>query len=169
MLSNLHRTQFVAPAHRVNRQLSQSLQDFRNRISEHALSALGVPLRTTDIAPNIEEPRPPDIRVGKIFDHNWELLSFLIPVSLIKRAVKRHFQQRIRDVVFMNLSRLVSQWEEVIHASLRELERDSICRLEDLTDTVERLSAGHNDDTPQIRDDARSIEEIRSRIGATSR
>jgi len=46
-LSKRHRSDFVEPVHRVNRLLSQSLQDFRNRLSERTLEALGVPLRTT--------------------------------------------------------------------------------------------------------------------------
>ncbi len=64
-----------------------------------------------------EDPRSPDVRVGKIFDHHWELLSFLVPMAIVKGAVKRHFQRKVGDVVFMNLSRLVSQWEGIVHAS----------------------------------------------------
>lgn len=163
-LSDRHRPEFLSPLHHVNRQLSHSLQDFRNRLSEHVLEALGVPLRTTDIAPTISEPSSPDIRVGKIFNHNWELLSFMIPVSLIKGTVKRHFQQKVRDVVFMNLSRLVSQWEEVVNASLRDIEKDSVCRLEALTETIQQLTTAAKDDAPRIRADLQSIEETRARI-----
>jgi hypothetical protein len=45
-MSKRHRSDFVESVHRVSRLLSQSLQDFRNRLSERALEALGVPLRT---------------------------------------------------------------------------------------------------------------------------
>ena len=116
-LSKKHRSEFVEPVRRVSRQLSQSLQDFRNRLSERTLETLGVPLRTTEMDLHTEDPRSPDVRVGKIFDHHWELLSFLVPMAIVKGAVKRHFQRKVGDVVFMNLSRLVSQWEGIVHAS----------------------------------------------------
>ena len=65
-LSKQHHGDFVAPVQRVSRQLSQSLQDFRNRLSERTLEALGVPLRTTQIDLQTQDPRSPDVRVGKV-------------------------------------------------------------------------------------------------------
>jgi hypothetical protein len=47
-LSKKHITEFTKPLRRVGRQLSQSLQDFRNRLSERTLTALGVPLGDGD-------------------------------------------------------------------------------------------------------------------------
>jgi GTP-binding protein EngB required for normal cell division len=79
-LSTRHRGEFVAPVRRVGRQLSQSLQDFRNRLSERTLETLGVPLRTTEIELHTQDPKSPDVRVGRIFDRNWELLSWLLPM-----------------------------------------------------------------------------------------
>jgi hypothetical protein len=53
------------------------------------------------------------------------VFSIAIPISLVKGIVKRHFQRKVADVVFMNLSRLASQWEQVVNASLLELEKES--------------------------------------------
>lgn len=39
---------------------------FRNRISEAALAALGIPVHTTEVETEIQPPPSPDIRVGKI-------------------------------------------------------------------------------------------------------
>lgn len=152
-LSRQHRGEFLEPARRAGRQLSQSLQDFRNRLAKQTLDALGVLLETTQVELTAQEPRSPDIRVGRIFDHNWELVSAAVPMSLLQDSVKRHFTRRVADVVFMNLSRLASQWEEVMGAALSGLERDSVERLETLIRTVENLIASAGQDAPRIRED----------------
>jgi GTP-binding protein EngB required for normal cell division len=163
-LSRKHRNEFVAPVRRASRQLSQSLQDFRNRLSERTLETLGVPLRTTEIELRTQDPRSPDVRVGKIFDHNWELLSWLVPMSLVKGAVARHYERKVADAVFMNLSRLVSQWEEIVNAALRVLEKESTRRLDGLIATIEKLIASAGQEAPRIREDLAQVEALRSRV-----
>jgi GTP-binding protein EngB required for normal cell division len=163
-LSKRHRNDFVEPVHRVSRQLSQSLQDFRNRLSERTLEALGVPLRTTQIDLRTEEPRAPDVRVGKIFDHNWELLSFFVPMLLVQGLVKRHFERKVADVVFMNLSRLASQWEEIVNGALLSLEKESMRGLDGLVATIERLIASAGQEAPRIREDLNGLESFRTRV-----
>lgn len=152
-LSSRHREDFIEPARHVGRQLSQSLQDFRNRLSERTLEALGVPLRTTEVELRTGEPRTPDIRVGKIFDRNWELLSWVTPMALFKRTVRGHFERKVADAVFVNLSRLVSQWTDTVNASLLILEKDAGRRLDGLIATIERLIAAAGREAPQIRGD----------------
>jgi hypothetical protein len=152
-LSRQHRGDFLEPARRASRQLSQCLQDFRNRLAKQTLEALGVPVETTQAELATQEPRSPDIRVGRIFDHNWELLSLVARMSLLQGAVKRHFERRVADVVFMNLSRLASQWEETAAAALLILEKDSIARLDTLIATIEKLIASAGQDAPRIRED----------------
>ncbi len=163
-LSRTHRSGFVEPVQRVSRQLSQSLQDFRNRLSERTLETLGVPLRTTEMDLHTEDPRSPDVRVGKIFDHTWELLSFLVPMALLKGVVKNHFQRKVGDVVFMNLSRLASQWEDIVNAALLALERQAVRRLDSLIATIESLMASAGREAPQIREDLQQLEGLRSQL-----
>ena len=157
-LSRQHRSEFLEPARRASRQLSQCLQDFRNRLAKQTLEALGVPLQTTQVELATQDPRSPDIRVGRIFDHNWELLSVAVPMSLLQGAVKRHFERRVADVVFMNLSRLAAQWEEVVGAALLILEKDSIERLDTLIATIEKLIASAGQDAPRVREDLNRLE-----------
>lgn len=151
--SRQHRGEFLEPARSVSRQLSQSLQDFRSRLSERTLAVLGVPLRTTQSELQTADPRSPDIRVSKIFDHNWELVSFAAPRALWKGVVKRHFERTVADVVFMNLSRLASQWEEIVNAALLSLEKDAMVRLDSLIATIETLLASVGQEAPRIQED----------------
>ena len=166
-LSERHRTEFVEPIRRVGRQLTQSLQDFRNRLSERALIALGVPLRTSELELPIHEPTAPDTRVGRIFDRDWALISFLLPMWAIKGLVKRHFRRMVADVVFMNLSRLATQWEEAVGGSISTLEKEALRRLDGLVATIEKLIASAERETPQIRADLSSLEELRSALERT--
>jgi GTP-binding protein EngB required for normal cell division len=168
-LSKRHRSDFVEPVRRVSRQLSQSLQDFRNRLSERTLEALGVPLRTTQIDLRTEDPRSPDVRVGKIFDRNWELLSFLVPMVLFQGVVKRHFERKVADVVFMNLSRLASQWEGIVTGTLSALEKESMRRLDGLVATIERLIASAGQEAPRIREDLDTLESLRTQVLSSER
>ena len=164
-LSDGHRAEFVEPIRRVSRQLSQSLQDFRNRLSERALSTLGVPLRTSEMGLGVKDPSSPDVRVGKIFDRNWELLSFLLPMWVIGGLLQRHFRRKVADVVFINLSRLATQWEEVVKGSVSALEKEAIRRLDGLVATIEKLIASAGQETPGIRADLLRLEEMRGALG----
>lgn len=163
-LSAAHRAEFIEPVRRVGRQLSQSLQDFRNRLSERTLQTLGVPLRTTQIELRVEDPRSPDVRVGKIFDRNWELLSFVAAMALLSGVVKSHFRRKAADVVFINLSRLASQWENVVGSSLSAAEKESMHRLDSLIATIERLIASAGRETPRIREDVERLGSLRSEV-----
>lgn len=166
-LSAAHRGEFVEPVRRMSRQLSRLLQDFRNRLSERTLDALGVPLRTTELELVTEDPRAPDVRVGKIFDHSWELLSPVVPMGLVKGMVRAHFQRKVNDAVFTNLSRLASQWDAIVSPALLSLEKEALRRLDGLIGTVEALLASVGQEAPQIRDDLEQLEDLWHRVSHT--
>jgi GTP-binding protein EngB required for normal cell division len=167
-LSGKHRGEFVEPARRVSRQLSQSLQDFRNRLSDRMLETLGVPLRTTEMELRTDDPRGPDVRVGKIFDRNWELLSWLIPMALVRGIVWKHYRRKVEDLVFTNLSRLASQWADIVNASLLALDKQSIRRLDGLIGTIEKLIASAGQQAPRIREDIDRLEELRRGLNSAA-
>jgi GTP-binding protein EngB required for normal cell division len=160
-LSSRHRDEFIEPVRRTSRQLAQSLQDFRNRLSERVLEALGVPFKTTQVDFQPEPPRAPDVRVGKVFDRNWELLSPLAPMALVKGAIRRHFRNKIADAVFINLSRLASQWEEIVNGSLLALDKEAERGFDDLVGTIERLIAAAGEEAPGIRADLDRLAALR--------
>jgi hypothetical protein len=61
-----------------------------------------------------------------MFDHNWELVSFLIPMRLFAGLVRKHFSRKVAHLVVVHLSRLASQWEEIITSQLHSLEEESL-------------------------------------------
>jgi len=169
-LSIRERGSFVAPLNNVRRQAFRTLQQFRDRLSERTLRAFGVPLRTTETEIDVVEPRTPDIRVGRVFDRSWELLSPILPVWLVKAAVHRHFARTVSYVVYQNLSRLSTQWEGSINVALWSIEKEARRRLDELIGTVEHLvENSSNDRAPQILADLARIEMARKSLTAETR
>jgi GTP-binding protein EngB required for normal cell division len=162
-LSIRERTSFLAPLHKVRKQAFHALQQFRDRLSERTMRAFGVPLRTTETEINVVEPAVPDIRVGRVFDRNWELLSPLLPVWTIKAVVHRHFARTLSYLVYQNLSRVSAQWEESMNAVLWSIEKEARRRLDELIGSVEHLvESSSNERAPQLRSDLDRIEQARA-------
>jgi GTP-binding protein EngB required for normal cell division len=130
---------FLEPLRDMERQCQRLLQTFRDRLSERVLHLFGVALHTTEIEIEVQPPLTPDISVGRIFDHNWELLSALIPMVLVRGLVRGHFEDKVESEVLKHLSRLTSQWEEVINSSIRMAEKQALGRFKELVQTVRRL------------------------------
>lgn len=158
-ISVRERNQLLVPLRKVQTQSYRALQQFRDRLSERTIHVFGVPLRTTETEIHVVEPSTPNIRIGRIFDRSWDLLSPILPVWLIRGIVRRHFQQRISYLVYQNLSRLTTQWEESIHAALWDVEKEAKRRLEELIGTIEGLmESSTNERAPLIRADLDRIE-----------
>jgi len=159
------RGSFLAPLYKVQKQAFRALQQFRDRLSDRTLHAFGVPLRTTETGINVVEPRAPDIRVGRVFDRSWDLLSPVLPVWLIRAAVHRHFARTISYLVYTNLSRLSTQWEESINGAMWGVEKEAWRRLDELIGTVERLvESSSNERAPQLRADLERLERARKSL-----
>jgi hypothetical protein len=103
--------------------------------------------------------------VGRVFDHNWELLSWIAPMAVFRGVVKRHFERTVAQVVFVNFSRLASQWEAAVSDALSVLEKNSLGRLDDLVSTIEALTASAGQEAPQIQADLKRIESLQRDLG----
>ena len=170
VLSIRERGLFLAPLCKVQKQAFRALQQFRDRLSDHTLHAFGVPLRTTETDINVVEPKTPDVRIGRVFDRSWDLLSPILPVWLIRSAIHRHFARTISYLIYTNLSRLSTQWEESINGALWAVEKESRRRLEELLGTVERLVEGStNERAPQLRADLERLEQARKSLSGETR
>jgi hypothetical protein len=124
-------------------------------------------LRTSETEIALSEPRAPDIRVGRVFDRNYELLSPILPVWAVRAAVRQHFARTIPRAIEQNLSRLSSQWEAAIHAALRDLEKESCRRLDELMSTVQKIvQAPEEARVPQLRADLERVRRAREELAA---
>jgi GTP-binding protein EngB required for normal cell division/2-oxo-4-hydroxy-4-carboxy--5-ureidoimidazoline (OHCU) decarboxylase len=161
-LSTRERSALLDPLEQVRKQAFRALQQFRDRLSERTMRTFGVPLRTTESEIHVAAPGAPDVRIGRVFDRNWELLSPVLPAWLVRAAVYRHFTNTISYLIYQNLSRLSTQWEESLQRALREVEKEAQRRLEELLRTVERMVWNGSDDrAPEIRADLERLQEAR--------
>ncbi len=159
-LSEAKRNEFVQPLTDLQRQYQRLLQNFRDRLSERTMALYGVPLRTSEPEIKPKAPKMPDIKIGRAFDHNWELLSPIIPMSLLRSAVLRRFRRKIADETFKNLSRLTAQWEEIVRSAISGVQREAERRVEDVIASLERLTSATQGQAPQIRVDLEQVEAI---------
>ena len=139
VLSAAGQNQFCQPLRDVERQWRASLQTFRDELSVRVERLFGVPLRTTESEMEVEPPESPDISVGKIFDRNWELISWVIPMGIFRGVVHARFREKTAAEVQKNCSRLTTQWEERVTAAIESTAKQAAQRFDDLTRTVERL------------------------------
>jgi hypothetical protein len=130
---------FQATLRGFQRQCQEKLQAFREQLSERVLHTFGFSLRTSEAEIEVKPPRAPDVSVGKIFDHNWELLSALIPMRFVRGVFRRRFEEKIESEVFKHLSRLTSQWEESVRETIHVTEKEAGCRFDEFVFTVRRV------------------------------
>jgi len=169
-VSMSERPQLVQRLDGCGRQFRRYLQEFRDRLSERTMSAFGAPLRTTEVEFEVHEPTIPDVRIGKVFDRSWELLSPILPMWVIRPIVRSHFSRKIPYMIYKNLSRLASQWEEAINGALLGMEKEAERRLGELMSTVERLiETGRDDRVSTIRLNLEQIESARKAISQIGR
>lgn len=164
-ISRAERSRFEEPLHRVASQVVRHLQNFRDRLSDDVARAFNVPLPTSEVAIEVHEPREPDISTGRIFDRNWELLSPVLPVILIRRLVLHHFSGKVSEAVEANLSRLATQWQQSVNAAMLDVVTEAECRLDGLLATVEQLiQTASSDCIPAIQWDLDQLEAARDAL-----
>jgi GTP-binding protein EngB required for normal cell division len=167
-ISIKERGELLAPLDKLKQQIFRSSQNFRDRLSDQTYRAFGVPLRTSESEIVIEEPRTPDIYIGKIFDRNWELLSPIAPMSLFKPLVRRHFIGDVPYMIEKNLSRLATQWDESIRAAMMQILKEANRRLDELINSVERMITTTGDEAPKLRADIDRVNSCLSGLSAST-
>jgi hypothetical protein len=146
-ISAAHQDAFCRPLREVQRQCQGNLQSFRDQLSNKVMKAFGVPLHTTETEIEVQAPRSPDISVSRVFDHNWEVISFLIPMPLVRWAIERRFYERVESDVYKSLSRLTAQWEEKVHEAIFRTAKEAERRFDELVMTVSHLLSGEDQQT----------------------
>jgi GTP-binding protein EngB required for normal cell division len=163
-LSASHKTEFLKPLRDVQRQYLRVLQAFRDRISQRTMELFGVPLRTTETQIEPKAPDAPDIDIGRMFDHSWELLSPMIPMVAFRGAVKARFLNKVDYETFKNLSRLATQWTDIVAAAIHDMQREAEHRLEELIKTIDRLTASSTARAPEIRSDLGRVRQAQANL-----
>ena len=89
----------------------------------------------------------------------------MVPQLRVGGRVHRHFARTIAYLVYQNLSRFSTQWEESINSALWGVEKEARRRLDELMGTVERLvESSSNERAPQLRADLERLEKARKSL-----
>lgn len=140
-ISFSHHAEFQAEVAQADRRLTQAVQDFESRVAERFARVVGMQIRPVEVAAGAREPQAPDVSIGRIFDHAWELLSWAVPMPLFGGMIEGHLARRLPWEVTKHLSRLTTQWEESLRAAILEAQQQAQSAAEEFVSTLERVSS----------------------------
>ena len=143
---------------------SRIVRAFQDRLTQGIEKALHVQFDGAKFEVKIQEPKRPDVHIGNIFMTPWEILWFIIPMSLFRPLVNHHFLHRLPWDVDINLSRLASQWTESISVSMGDIAQQAKIFIQGEIDTVENLLNKTPDKGREIRKAIAELEEIKNLI-----
>jgi hypothetical protein len=136
----------AAAAAEENRLITQAEERFR-RIAEAFRDRLGRNIReemgVAVSAVAWEAVRPQlariDINTSRTFMFDWELLSWVLPMSLVGGLFQRHVLRRLSWEVEKNLTRLVGQWTDAATAAVTDLRTQAAVWVDAELATLDRL------------------------------
>ena len=143
---------------------SRMVRAFQDRLNQHIQEALHITFSGAEFEARIEKPVHPDIRIGKVFDTDLELIWFLIPMWIFRPLINRHFMNSLPWEVEKNLYRLASQWSGAIFRSIENLSGQAKVFMENELNTVENLLEKADDNRSLIEKNISAVESIASHL-----
>jgi GTP-binding protein EngB required for normal cell division len=140
----------------------RSVRAFQDRLAKEIERALGISFTGAQFHAEIDEPARPDVRVGKTFDTQIDLLWFLIPMSVFRSFAFRHYRKQIAWEVEKNLSRLASQWADAVNRSIGGLAGQSLGFMQDELVTIRGLVGNAEDRREEIRNALFELDRLES-------
>jgi GTP-binding protein EngB required for normal cell division len=162
--SGANRQTLSAPLVTGAKRLHRVLNSVRSQVAQRASGLLGAPVQLSEIETEASLPRPPQIHIGSTFEHHFELVWFLIPMTILRAFIERRLRRRLPYQVFKNLSRLASQWTEALTAELHRIERRLESELDEFVRTIEAVLSRTEQEEPGIRADLDLLDQIRRSI-----
>ncbi len=150
-ISKQEHRHFYGTLKKAHASLARSLEAFRMLLNSNVRKVLGVSLAEAEWDIKIAEPEHPDIRTFRASNYNLDLIWFLIPMFLFRRAFEKRFIEKIPWEVETNINRLAAQWEDRINAAIDGMHRQAVQYVKDETATIEALLSGARGRTEEIR------------------
>ncbi|MCK9390929.1 MAG: dynamin family protein [Syntrophales bacterium] len=142
--------------------LDRYLESFRALLGANIERVLGIKMASAEWKLEVTPPSRPDISIGHIFLFHFDLLWFLIPMAIFRGHFERHFINQLANQVYVNTSRLASQWEERINRAIEEMRKQAANYIRDEMATIEALLSQNPGRTNDIR-------QLTTRLEAASR
>ncbi len=134
----------------------------RKERKEKIQNVLHIELQDQPVALHKPEIKRPDISVYWAFDTNLDLLWFLIPMFIFRKAFGRFFLRRIPDETEKNLYRLVSALTLEINKEIFHMMDEALTVLRNDLITAEKILSSTGDETPKLQ---QKIENLKKLIG----
>ncbi|HVT30405.1 MAG TPA: dynamin family protein [Lacipirellulaceae bacterium] len=117
----------------------RGLDAFRDRLCRNILEATGIHVSSPSWeAVQPELPTIP-VNVGQTFMIHWDLLWWLLPMTLVGGLFRRHALRRAPEQCEMNLQRLISAWTDTTCQALSDLRSKAEAWVESELATLDRL------------------------------
>ena len=149
-ISRTEKAMFLEPLQRVEQHLMRTLQALQHRLAGHVQGALGVTLAPHDIVLEVPEPSAPPIDIGYV-DAAFSLVSPLISMSVFRLAIERSLLRKSRWETEKNLSRLASNWRDLVAKGINELTRQAEQQALDELAALEQTVAQTKSHAPRLR------------------
>jgi len=163
-LSKKEHRHFYGTLKKAHAGLARSLEAFRIILNGNVRKVLGVSLAEAEWDIKIAEPEQPDIRTFRASNYNLDLIWFLIPMFLFRRAFEKRFLEKIPWEVETNINRLAAQWEDRINAAIDGMQKQAVQYVRDETATIESLLSSACGRTDEIRQMIAGLQTISERL-----
>lgn len=163
-LSKKEHRHFYGTLKKAHAGLARSLEAFRIILNGNVRKVLGVSLAEAEWDIKIAEPEQPDIRTFRASNYNLDLIWFLIPMFLFRRAFEKRFLEKIPWEVETNINRLAAQWEDRINGAIDGMQKQAVQYVRDETATIESLLSTACGRTDEIRQMIAGLQAISERL-----
>lgn len=130
--------------------LHRTVRAFQDRLAQAIERALGLRFEGATFRTDLMEPRQPDIRVGKVFDTQVDLLWFLIPMGIFGALFRRHCLKLLPWEAEKHLARLAHQWAGAGQFALDGLVAQAVAFMNQELATLGTLATTAEDRAPEL-------------------
>jgi len=138
--------------------ISRALHLFKNYLDRNIEKVLGIRLAEADWNIDVAKPAHTDITFTKSFDFHLDLLWFLFPMFIFRRAFEKHFLNQVPWAVEVNLSRLAHQWEVSVNKTIEEMKNRALAYVQDELSTIESLLSKADGQTDELRESIQDLQ-----------
>ena len=138
--------------------ISRSVELFKHFLNANIEKVLGVRLGEADWRIEVSEPSHPDVAFTKTFDFHLDLLWFVIPMLIFRKAFDSHFLKGLPRVVEIHLSRLAYQWEVRVNQAIEGVKDQALRYVREELATIDALLSGTAGQTDEVREILEGIE-----------
>ncbi len=127
------------------------LKNFRERLNRNIKKILNIDMPFGDIEIKAAPLQSPPIHISRTFDSHIDMLWFLVPMPVFRKAVKNHFLNEIPHEIEKNSYRLIAQLTDNINRIINEMQQHAINYVSHELKSLSVAITKHRQDENEIR------------------